>query len=199
MKGLNEFIVEIGKAFKNTITHGSLELYTDYRTKQHEQSNRRGKIVGLPMHKDTIVKEGAEVIIDPTVLFKQTYRGKTQKSQFLVNEEKGWYRVTPDMIILYKNPGEQWMGHRMNLFVTPLKNEVKKTDSGIFLPTPKNDTEGYATVAFGNKELEEVEGVVPGDIIFYPKDRKWEFEMEGEKYLYLRNIDVLAKRDPDGE
>lgn len=191
MKGLNEFIIEIGKAFSDTISHGSLTLYTDYRTKQHEQSNRTGKVVSIPMQFETDVKPGAEVLIDPTVLFRQSYRKKEQESQFLVNKEKGWYRVEPNMIILYKNPGEEWKGHLHNLLVDPITDENEETDSGLFIGKEKLK-HSYAKVAFVNSEMES-QGVSPGDVIAYPTEMDWPFELEGKKYLYLRSRDLLAK------
>lgn len=195
MQGLNEFIVEIGKAFQDTIKHGSLELYTEYCTKQHEQSNRKGSVISLPMQIASDVLEGAKVIIDPTILFQQTYRGKTQKSQYLVNEEKGWYRLSPDMILLYKNPGQtEWCGHKENLFVKPLKPIEKKSKAGIVNPFPEKQINGVAEVCFSNQKLREEESIGKGDIIFYPKKLHWPFEIEGEQYLYLRNIDILGKR-----
>ena len=194
MKGLDEFIVEIGKAFKDTIKHGSLELYTDYRTAQQEQSNRRGVIISTPMQVETDIEPGCEVLIDPTILFKQVYRGKMQESRFLVDEEKGWYRVDASMIIVYRNPGGNWKGCGENLLVKAVKAEEKETASGIILPKSQDEMDGYAEVVYPNEELLE-QGVVPGDVIYFPKNKKWEFELEGQTYLYLRNKDILAKRE----
>jgi hypothetical protein len=61
MKGFREFIIEVGAAFTNTIKHGDLELYVDYRHRQQEQSNRYGKVISLPMWSDTDIKVGSEV------------------------------------------------------------------------------------------------------------------------------------------
>jgi co-chaperonin GroES (HSP10) len=191
MKGLNEFIIEIGQAFHNTIKHGTLELYTDFKGKEQEQSNRIGKVINIPMQQDSDIKIGAEVLIEPTVLFSQHYRGKEQKSQFIVNETKGWYRVEPMMIILYKNPGEDWKGHQMNLLVEPIKEETQKTGTGILLGENK-DKFSYAKVAFTNNEIEK-QDVKAGDTIIYPKEMKWPFQLEGKEYLYLRNRDLLGK------
>ncbi len=194
MEGLNEFIVEVGKAFRDTIKHGTLELYTEYLSKQQEQSNRQGIAISLPLQVDSEIEEGAEVIIDPTVLFQQTYKGKMQESRYLVNKEKGWYRLTPDMIILYKNPGDtEWSGHRQNLFVKLIKDEDQVTESGIIIGIKKGPKKGIGEVAFSNKELREDYGVNTRDIVYFPSDLSWEFELEGEKYVYVRNFDLLAK------
>jgi co-chaperonin GroES (HSP10) len=194
MHGINEYIIEVGKAFNDTMKHGSLELYTDYRHRQQEQSNRLGKVINVPLCEDSDLQIGADVIIDPTVLFEQTYGGKMQASRFLVNEEKGWYRVTADMIILYKNPNEtEYLGHRQNLFGIPVKTEVPTTASGILLTTKTEITHNIIEVAFPNKELIDNEGINKGDKVHHVPNRTWMFEVEGKSYLYLRNIDLLAK------
>jgi co-chaperonin GroES (HSP10) len=196
MKGFNEFIIEVGQAFNNTIKHGSLELYVDHRHRQQEQSNRKGKVISQPMCEETDVEVGADVIIDPTVLFEQVYGGKMQESRFLVNAEKGWYRVTSDMIILYKNPNEtEYLGHKQNLFGTSelVEETEKQTASGILLTTQERQVKNIVTIDFANKELIEVEGIKAGDKVHHVPNRTWLFELDGRKYLYLRNVDLLAK------
>ena len=195
MTGVNEFIIEIGDAFDNTIKHGSLELYKDHRTSQQEQSNRNGTVVCLPINGESDVQVGAEVIIDPTVLFQQTYKGKTQDSQFLVDREKGWYRVSPQMLLVYKNPNEtNYTGYKDNLFAEALKQEEVRVGS-IYLPKAKNELEGVAVVAISNKELIDIEDIKQGSVIYYQLNREWEFELEGKTYLYLKNIYVLGKKE----
>lgn len=192
MKAINEFIIEVGKAFKDTISHGSLELYANHITQQNELSNRFGKVINLPMAINSEIEIGAEVIIEPTVLFKQVYRGKEQESRFLVNKQKGWYRLTPDMIILYKNPGKEWQGHNNNLFVEPIEQVEQKTASGIIIPEDKKRKDAYATVAYLNEKLKK-EDIQVGDKICYPAENKFEFEFQGKTYLYLKNMHVLGK------
>jgi len=199
MKGVHEFIIEIKQAFDNTIEYGSLKLHTDHRTKQQEQSNRKGVVISLPMSQSTHIKQGAEVIIDPTVLFKQVYNGEMEDSRFLVDKEKGWYRVLPDMVLLYKNPRDkEFSGSKQNLFIKPIKDEVTKIGS-IFIPKPENEQESLGEVVHGNKEISEVEGINKGAVIFYKKDRKWEFDIEGEKLVFIRNVDVLGVKQRQNE
>lgn len=194
MQGIKEFIIEIGEAFNNKLKHGSLELYVDHRTRQQEQSNRKGIVVSVPLRGKTEVEKGAEVIIDPTVLFKQTYQDNMQDSIYLVDKEKGWYRLTPEMVLLYKNPKDRdWNGHKNNLFVEPLKLEEKKTESGLLLTSPENKKEGMARVVFGNKILAHQENVFPGDVVYYDKRMKWKFNIDGKEYLYLQNNFLLGK------
>ncbi len=194
MKGFREFIIEVGAAFTNTIKHGDLELYVDYRHRQQEQSNRYGKVISLPMWSDTDIKVGSEVIIDPTVLFQQVYNGQLKASKFLVDEKKGWYRVTSDMIILYKNPEQtEFLGHKQSLFVTPIKTKVQELVSGIILNKYVKETQNIAQVAFSNKLLIEDEGINVGDKVHHVPNRTWMFELAGKQYLYLRNMDLLAK------
>ena len=196
MRGINEFIIEIGEAFSNTLKHGSLELYVNHLTRQQEQSNRKGVVVGLPAKVETNIEVGAEVVIDPTVLFQQNYNNTgVQESIYLVDKEKGWYRLTPDMVILYKNPGQkEWMGNKENLFAEPIKNEEKKTESGLIIPTPQKEVEGMAKVVFPNRILIDEEDIVSGDVVYFNKEANWRFNIDGKEYLYLRNSHLLGKK-----
>ena len=199
MTGIHEFIVEIGDAFHNTLEYGSLKLYTDHRTQQQEQSNRKGKIISTPLKVETDIQEGAEVIIDPTVLFEQYYHGKAQESRYLVDKEKGWYRVTPDMVLTYKNPdATDVLGNKENLLVQPIDDTVEKIGS-IFLAKPKNQQESVAVVLITNKEMQE-EGVTEGVHIYYNKKANWKFNFEGQDCVLLKNFHVLGiKLNGEGE
>lgn len=200
MTGIHEFIVEIGQAFHNTLEYGSLKLYTDHRTQQQEQSNRRGKIISTPLKVKTDIKEGAEVIIDPTVLFEQYYQGKAQESRYLVDREKGWYRVTPDNVIAYRNPdATEFLGHKENLLVQPIDDTVEKIGS-IYLAKPENQQESIAVVILTNKELLEEDDITEGVQIYYNKKANWKFEFEGQECVLLKNFHVLGtKLNGDGE
>lgn len=195
MKGINEFIIEIGKAFNNTLEYGSLKLYTDHKTKQQEQSNRNGKVISIPAKGESKIEKDALVIIDPTVLFEQIYNGKVQESQFLVNREKGWYRVTPDMVLLYKNPNkENYIGHLNNLFVTPIKDDVTKIGS-IYIPKSTSEQESLANVEISNEEMMTVEGIYAGDQIYYNPKAVWKFNVEGKECILIKNFHVLGKKE----
>lgn len=199
MKGINEFIIEIGQAFNNTLEYGSLKLYTDHKTKQQEQSNRKGKVISIPAKGESEIEIDAEVIIDPTVLFEQTYNGKTQESQFIVNKAKGWYRVTPEMVLLYKNPNkENFTGHKNNLFVTPIVDDVTKIGS-IYIPKSVNDQESVAKVEISNEEMITEEDINSGDHIYYNTKAEWKFNIEGEEYILIKNFHVLGKKELDNE
>jgi co-chaperonin GroES (HSP10) len=193
MTGIKEFIIEVGRAFNNTLQYGSLELYTDHRARQQEQSNRIGKVISKPLTINSEIEVGAEVLIDPTVLFEQVYENKVQESRFIVDRDKGWYRVTPDMIILYRNRNEEtFLGNKQNLLVEPINDEITKVGS-IYLAKPEEQQEHTAIVAVANKEL-IAQGINTGDTIYYNKKAKWEYEFQGKKYLYLQNFYVFGKQ-----
>lgn len=199
MKGINEFIIEIGKAFHNTLEHGSLKLYTDHKTKQQEQSNRKGKVISIPAKGECSIEVQADVIIDPTVLFEQVYGGKVQESQFLVNKAKGWYRVSPEMVLLYKNPNkENYLAHKNNLFVTPVKDDVTKIGS-IYIPKPVNDQESIARVEISNEEMINEEDIHSGDHIYYNTKAEWKFNIEGKEFILIKNFHVLGKKEAENE
>ena len=69
----------------------------------------------------------------------------------------------------------------------------EKTASGIIIPdSAKEKPLKGEVIAIGNGTKDEEMVVKSGDIVLYGKYAGTEFELDGEKYLIMRQSDVLA-------
>ena len=194
MQGINEFIIEIKQAYSETIkTKSGLEIYANKDFSFAELSNRIGRIISVPALAETEIKEGDEVFIDPSILYEQTYRGEKQESVFLVDREKGWYRIEPRIIVLFKKDGE-WRGNLNNLLIERIEipqEEIKP--SIIITETPKVKYEkNKAKVKYSNTYLEQ-QNIKNGDAIYYDDTMGISVWLNEVEYHWIRNEFVLGK------
>jgi len=192
MQGINHFILEVEKAFNDTIEVGDIELFVDKKILRDRAANRFGTIVNVPAEGKTILKKGYQVIFDATILYRQIYKEGVQESIHLVGKEKSWYKIEPDMIVLYReNDAAEWKGYGDNLMVSFITEKPKKT-SGLITGTDKEKTiKGKATVKYRNAFLEEND-VENGQEIFINPTCGIPFFFKNETLYWIRTKDVLA-------
>lgn len=78
------------------------------------------------------------------------------------------------------------------VLVKPAQAE-EKTASGIIIPdTAKEKPQRGVVVAVGGGSKDEEMVVKPNDTVLYGKYAGTELELEGEKYLIMRQSDILA-------
>lgn len=195
MKGLHDFIVKIDVEFHDTFkTEGGLELYANKDISAERVSNRFGKIVNTPVFHDTIIKPGYQVMIDPTILYKQTYRHIKQDSIHLMDKEEGLYKLDPKEIILYReSENHQWKGYGQNNLVEPVKGVSKTVKSDfIYIPEkPADFIKGKAKALFMNDNIDAKKG----DELIISKDGGLPYWIEGKEFWWIRNIDIYAKNE----
>lgn len=111
-----------------------------------------------------------------------------------MDAEKGYYRVPPDMVYLYrKDDTETWLCPSPYLFVAPIALDKTETESGLIYQEKnyKGNKEQYGTIAILNDYAKEL-GMKIGDTVYYKKDREYEFEIDGQLLYHMDNSDVLA-------
>ena len=203
LTAINEFTVEIKKPLKDTISFKSLELYVDPSFDKTRHTNRIGKVVGLPRGKETKIKVGYEVLVVHTVLMYQVYKGVKTDPIYLMDKERGHYRIENDLIIMYREtPEDQWKCNHIYVLVEPIKADKEDyTVGGLHLPDNfyntkiQSNTHGYIP-QFGyvrhiNEELRD-EGVKVGDKVYFKDFGDYEFNLEGEIFYCMDNRDLLA-------
>ena len=78
------------------------------------------------------------------------------------------------------------------VLILPMAAE-EKTIGGLIIPdTAKEKPLQGKVVAVGNGTKDEVMEITVGDQVLYGKYAGTEFELDGEKYLIMRQSDVLA-------
>ena len=192
MKGLNHFIIELKIDFKDTFTtEGGLELYMNKSISQDKLSNRIAKVISTPCFHETVIKEGYQVMIDPTILYNQIYQGIKQDSINIVDKKKGWYMLEPKEVILYREDSEsEWIGYLENSLVEPVIETIGEQKVGeIIISTgSKQLIEGRATAKYMSKDIEAKNG----DNLVINKNGGIPFWIDGKEFHWIRAIDIYA-------
>ncbi len=201
MRGLQEYIIENTDVLKKEVEFSTGDkLYVDPTFDQRNWTNRICKVISTPVKHDSPIDIGDEVLVIDTVLF--THVGKNmahKKSQFLMDEEKGWYRIPRNLIVMYRKKGDEWKCYGQNLLVEPIPEKME-TDSGLIIvdvdykkeQREKNTKKQHGKVVFINNDLEDL-GVEIGDVIVYKDQVDYRFKLDGEVFFHLENVDVLGK------
>jgi co-chaperonin GroES (HSP10) len=193
MKSLHHFIIQLPEVLKDKFkTENGIELFADKRFSVDRLSNRVAKVIATPLFKDTEIETGYEVMIEPTFMYKQIYQGVTQDYTNYVDREKKWFRVDPNMIILFrKNPQSKWKGYQNNLMVEPIVKESEKiTSSVLVIPKSKEKYEKeYAKVAYPNQSVVEM-GVKANDTVLIDPRGGVKFWIDGKEYWWVRTKDI---------
>lgn len=197
MKPIYEFIVEIPKSHIDEVElKGSgIVLKFDTKFNQGEHTNRIGKVIATPAKLATKIQEGYIVLIDKNILTFQVHSDSLiNKSKFLLDAEKGHYRVPPNMIYLYKeSQNDDWTCPAPYIFIEPIKVEQTKTKGGLIYNEEnyKGFKEQYGKVAYLNEDAKSM-GLKVGDVVYYKKDREYEFKIDDKVFYHMDNSDVLA-------
>lgn len=83
-------------------------------------------------------------------------------------------------------------GSQVRIIIKPQPAETK-TASGLIIPdSAKEKPQKGEIVAVGNNTKEEIASVKVGDQVLYGKYSGTELKWEGEDYLIMKEVDVLA-------
>lgn len=193
MKGIKDFIIQIENPYSETFkTENGVELYADKKFSAERLTNRIVKVVSTPFFHETPIKEGYELLIDPTILYKQTYQGVEQDYTNLVDEEKMWFKISPQMIVLFrKDKDSEWKGYLQNVLVEPIVIEQEILSKVILAPEKKKEyKKDVVKLTYSNEDLIK-KGANNGDEITINPLGGIPFWVEGKEYWWLRNVDIF--------
>jgi len=195
MKGTKNFIIQLDKAYNETFkTEGGLELYGNVDFTTERQSNRIAKVMGVPHLYKTDIKDGYEVLIDASPIYRQIYEGSKQWYQNVVNEKENLFYLSKDMIICYReNDKSEWVGFLDNCLVKPIMEEEKEIKTSLVLPetvTSKKFT-GKISMTYANRDLKEL-GVENGQTLHMNPLGGVKYWFEGIEYWWVRTKDIFA-------
>lgn len=203
MKGIDEYLIQFEKTHYETTVVGGVEMDVNPYFEQPKWINRIGKVVATPIlpAPDAKIKKGYEVLVVHTSLLHESYNHSGRKESFYcVDVENSLFRFEENLIFMYRESSDRkWLCNGKNVFIKPipLRKEIL-TIAGLEVPDAVLEEEiGYkqnekqtGIVAFANKELEGF-GVKKGDKIYFKADREYEFEIDGNIYYHMENVDLL--------
>tara|TARA_B100000809_G_scaffold139048_1_gene136649 strand:- start:65 stop:664 length:600 start_codon:yes stop_codon:yes gene_type:complete len=196
MKGTKDFIIHLKDPYSDTFkTKGGLELYGNVDYTAEQQSNRIATIVGIPGLYKTDIKEGYEVLIDASPLYRQIYEGTKQWYQNVVDVDKELFHLGADMIVCYrKDKNAEWIGFLENSLVKPILESQETVKTGLLLPDTLSQKKfkGRVQMTYSNAGINAL-GVENGDTVHMNKMGGVKYWIAGQEFWWIRNKDIYCK------
>lgn len=196
MQSIHEYIVEIPEAFRTSIKCGNVDLYLDPDFNRVEHSNRIGKVISAPLLDDTPIEPGDEVLIVQTLLMPHITDHGRFDSPFLVDKEKGYYRVEEDLIVVFRKPMEDWQTVGRHVMVEPTKLERQKEKGGLTYFEFEEKYSNVATVVYNNPTMLQ-QGIKAGDQVYVDTEYGHEYDLEGRKLWRMWTTHIFGKKIED--
>ena len=194
MKGITNFIIEVVNPYNDTFkTESGLELHANVDFSADRLSNRIAKVTNAPLLHDNEIKQGYEVLFDPSMFRKQIYRGVKQEYQNAVDESKNLYFIDPDLIICYRKTKEdKWTAYRDNCIVEPIYKTDSTDLSALVEVTKEKQFSGIAKIVYVNKKLKDLDIQENDNIVMNPKGGI-PYWLDGKEYWQTITGYIYAK------
>lgn len=199
MRGYRDFIIKVDFVYNKTFkTESGLELHADSRFSQDRLSNRIAVVEEVPLNIEntTPIKKGYQVMIDPSIYYGiNTIVTGQQLSPFVIDLHKGLYRISNEMVVLYReNENDDWKAYNESLLIKFKKVELEEKKVGLIIMETKKTSvsKDRATVKFSNELIKE-DGINNGDSIIVQEGLGVPFWIDGIEYNWINNRHVLAK------
>lgn len=191
MKAVKYIIVEADQDYNNEVTLSTgHNIVVNTTIESVANINRVVKVVSVP--EGIILQPDDYIIVHHNILRrKNDTKGNEIKSDYWI--EGNYYFVPPMEVFTYKRNGK-WYGLDPFVFIEPIKETPKISNTGIFLESG-NKTQmvkntGYIRVI--NKELESW-GLKEGDKVYFKDDSEYEFDIDGQTLYRMKTSDILGQ------
>lgn len=195
MQGIHDYIVQIEKAFADKLTYGSLELELDADFERFEHSQRIGEVISTPLDSpDSPIEKGDQVLIVQTILMPHITQFGREPSQFLLDDEKKYYRVPEDCIVLYRKKDQDWKCMGRHVFVEPMELDKEEQSGSITVIRTEKKYSPWAKIVYNNKALEE-RGINTGDTVYVDTTADHRYYLNGKLYWRMWTSHVLLEKN----
>ncbi len=170
MNSLYKFIITpLNQRYNNEIEVDDKKLIVNSSIEEFTFISRHAKVLSIPAAYETDIKVGDVVIVHHNI-FRRWFdqKGKERNSSSYFKEDL--YFAQPDQIYLYKRNNE-WKTFGGYCFVKPVK------DDNLLINTI--DKKFVGILKYSDKYLED-QGVNPGDLVSFPKNRELECVIDKE-------------------
>ena len=188
MNSLYKFIITpLNQRYNNEIEVDDKKLIVNSSIEEFTFISRHAKVLSIPAAYDTDIKVGDIVIVHHNI-FRRWFdqKGKERNSSSYFKEDL--YFAQPDQIYLYKRNNE-WKTFGGYCFVKPVK------DDNLLINTI--DKKFVGILKYGNEYLNS-QGVNPGDLISFPRNREWEFIIDKELLYCMKSTNIIIKHEYQG-
>lgn len=196
MKAMHNFIIQTDKPIQDTMTtSGGVKLYLDSMYNKYRKANTIFDIFETPVLLETKIKKGYQVMIDPQIFMHQHYTTGKGESPFLIDAEKGLWKLPEEMIILYREtPESDWKAYGQHNVIT-FEQTTKQTDSGITTEIRERNDKDSARLVLINETMADQAEIGDTVSIYESRDRvrrEVPFDLNGVRHYWIRNKDILA-------
>jgi len=161
-----------GKRYNNTKKLGDVDFITSSSEENHKASNRKAKVIELPLKYKGPIKKGNTLLVHHNVFkFYNDMRGRQRSGKSYFKDDL--YFVDNDQFFMYKQKGK-WHSHDRYCFVEP----IDKEESFMFKRFKEEPLMGK--MKYSNDYLNS-KGVFPGRKVSFKPDSEYEFEVNGKK------------------
>ena len=185
MKSLYGYLIEpIGERYNNTKDVDGKELILNSEIYNHQYTNRRAKVLSVPLlGGDGEIKPGDEIIVHHNIFRRwHDVKGVERNSKSFFDDNK--YIVNLDQIYLYKRKGE-WKPIKGFCFVQPIKR------NNVFGIDNEHSTRGIVKYTDGS--------VDKGDLVGFTPFSKYEFIIDGKKLYRVYSKFITIKYEYQGD
>jgi len=211
IQGVGHIIVQVENPYKDEYEvkgHNGENLVRDHRWDDASNANKFGKVISTA--KNSGIPVGATLYFHHNIV---EWRSKNLSEQYLVDKERGLYRVPykplgyadplANMCYAWEMDGEV---HTINdwILLKQEMTELETTESGLVIVEKIEDVsyqtgeaapkQGYARVSFLNDYFRGL-GLKEGDLVLMRKDAEYPMEINGETYWRVWERFLLAKVD----
>ena len=192
MEAVKYILVEADQDYNNEVElSGGIKIIVNTTVESVSNINREVTVVSAP--KGTVLKKGDKLIIHHNILRrKNNMKGEEVKSDYFIQDNI--YFVPPTEVFAYKRGEEDWIALDPFVFIEPIKETPKKTNSGIYLESGalgRYDS-NVGRMQYLNDEVGQW-GLGKGDKVFFKDDSEYEFEIEGKKLYRMKTSDILGR------
>lgn len=189
MKPLDVFIVHIPKRMKDTVKVGDVEIYIDSRFDEFEHRVNEGTVVAPPYKYDTGVEEGDVLYFHHHVVVNDGQPMTGEEDTYIVRYDDK--HTVNSQAIAYKNKEGVVTALSGWVVLEPVDPEAVTSEQ---ILTVGLEEKKYlrGTIAHPFVGIEG-SGLKVGDVVGFPPNRDYNFEIDGETYFRVRHEDLLYK------
>jgi hypothetical protein len=184
LQSVHRFIIRPvdGKQYINTVKSGDSEIIVNTSIENHEDVQRYGEVIALPMAYTGNIQIGDIVIVQHNV-FRIAYNdwGVPMQSNNHIDDDH--FYVDEDLIYLIIRNGQK-IATDNYVFVEPIKEETK------WEGTQYRNHVGI--LRFSSNAVKK-QGLRDGDNVVFYKNSEYEFKIDSKTMYMMRKIRLLAK------
>jgi hypothetical protein len=184
LQSIHRFLVKPldGKQYINTVKSGNTELIVTTSIENHNDVQRYGQVIALPMIYNGNIQIGDIVILHHNI-FRRVVNdwGVSMQSNNHINDNCFW--IDEELIYLIIRNGEK-IATDNYVFVEPIKEKTKYEGEKL--------KEHVGILRFPSSVFLK-QGLHDGDKVVFYKNSEYEFKIDDKIMYMMRNIRLLAK------